>query len=308
MQHTSKSTHREQGRKSYNYKKIIIFLGVGITVFAVVVFFNRGRIRESYLDYKFKRIHESLPEEKSAQDVHYSSEKATTTVASLATSSPKTSSSTKLVLPATKSVSTTPAQTTSSTSTLIEMNLKVPFTTQAPFRDWGMPYQEACEETAALMVHYFYEGKTFTKEIADEEIKGLVAFQEQILGAYKDTTAEETARFIREYWGYPSVRVTPATIERIKAEIGNGRPVIIPTSGKQLFAGNPYFRNNGPLYHMLVIKGYTKDGKFITNDPGIGRGESYVYDENLLFNAIHDWNGGKVTSGEKLMIIIDPKK
>jgi hypothetical protein len=179
---------------------------------------------------------------------------------------------------------------------------------QAPHSNWNLPYQETCEEAATLMVHYFYEGKTFTKEIANEEIKNLVAFQEKILGTYKDTTAEETARFISEYWEYDSVRVVPATIEAIKSEINAGRPVIIPTSGKRLFAGNPYFRNGGPLYHMLVIKGYTKDGKFITNDPGIGRGESYVYKEDLLFDAIHDWNGGKVTEGEKLMIVIDPKK
>jgi hypothetical protein len=48
--------------------------------------------------------------------------------------------------------------------------------------------------------------------------------------------------------------------------------------------------------------------EIITNDAGIGRGQSYVYDENVLWNAIHDWNGGDVIHGEKLMIVIEPKK
>src|SRR3989344_4828168 len=32
-----------------------------------------------------------------------------------------------------------------------EVNLKVPFTSQAPTGNWDLPYQEACEEASALM-------------------------------------------------------------------------------------------------------------------------------------------------------------
>lgn len=156
------------------------------------------------------------------------------------------------------------------------------------------------------MVHYFYEGKTFTPEIADEEIKNIVAFENQTLGFYKDTTAEQTAQFIRGFWGYASVRVLPASLEGIKKEIAAGRPVLVPTAGREL--GNPFFKQPGPIYHMLVLKGYTKEGKIITNDAGIGRGNSYVYDEQVLFNAIHDWNSEDIDKGDKLMIVIDPNK
>jgi len=187
-----------------------------------------------------------------------------------------------------------------------EINIKMPFTTQAPFANWSLPYGEACEEASALMVHYFYQKKQFTKDIADKEIRKLVDFQTKKYGFYKDSTAEQTARFIREYWGYKKVRVVAATIEGIKQELANGRPVIIPAAGRLL--GNPNFRSPGPLYHMLVIKGYTKDGKFITNDPGTRKGANYVYDQKKLLNALHDWNGGDVNNGKKVMIVIEPNK
>lgn len=187
-----------------------------------------------------------------------------------------------------------------------EINLKVPFTAQAPHANWELPYGEACEEASALMVHYFYQKKTFTKETADSEIKKLVDFQTKKYGFYKDSTADETARFIKDYLKYKKVRVLPATIDAIKQELAAGRPVIIPAAGRLL--GNPNFRRPGPLYHMLVVKGYTKDGKFITNDPGTRNGANYVYDQKALMNAIHDWNGGDVNNGKKLIIVIDNNK
>ena len=45
-----------------------------------------------------------------------------------------------------------------------------------------------------------------------------------------------------------------------------GVPVLLPAAGRLL--RNPYFSGQGPLYHMLVVKGYTRDGKIITDDPG----------------------------------------
>ena len=57
---------------------------------------------------------------------------------------------------------------------------------------------------------------------------------------------------------------------------------------------------------MIVVVGY-KNGFFITNDPGTRHGRSYVYDENLLFAAAHDWNGGDVKNGKKVALVIQPK-
>ena len=71
--------------------------------------------------------------------------------------------------------------------------------------------------------------------------------------------------------------------------------------------GNPYFTAPGPLYHNLVLTGFTKDGLIITNDPGTRRGENYTYKLDVLYAAIHDFTGDKenIENGKKAMIIVE---
>jgi hypothetical protein len=187
-----------------------------------------------------------------------------------------------------------------------EINLKVPFTSQAPTANWDLPFQEACEETAALMVHYYLQDKTFaSKETAEKLIQDIVTFEEDHYGNYKDTNAVETVRFIKDLWKYKTVDVytgSQVTLDRIKREVADGNPVIVLAAGRML--GNPNFVAPGPIYHALVIKGYKKNGQIITNDPGTRKGADYVYDPQVLMNAIHDWNGGDVDNGQKNMIVI----
>jgi len=94
-----------------------------------------------------------------------------------------------------------------------------------------------------------------------------------------------------------------SSVNDLKRAVANGYPVIVPASGKEL--PNPNFRNGGPLYHMLVVKGYTAD-RIITNDPGTHLGADFTYTYDGLMNAAHDWNGGDVTHGAPVMIIILP--
>ena len=266
---------------------LIIILGTGGFVF-------RGELR-NLLDFKKIAEQASLPKETAADEARNQEEvisEETNTNSEIAADD-SSEDSEQEVLGAATQKKPLPA----------EINLKVPFTPQAPHANWELPYGEACEEASVLMVHYYFEKKTFTKESADKEIKKLVDFQNKKYGFYKDSTADETARFIKDYLKYKKVRVLPASIDAIKQELAAGRPVIIPVAGRLL--GNPNFRRPGPLYHMLVVKGYTKDGKFITNDPGTRNGANYVYDQKVLMNAIHDWNGGDVNNGKKLIIVVD---
>ena len=110
---------------------------------------------------------------------------------------------------------------------------------------------------------------------------------------------------IQEYFGYRRALVREATESSIKSALTNGYPVIVPAYGKALL--NPNFRNGGPEYHMLVIKGWTKDGKWITNDPGTRRGPDYIYGKQLLLDAIHDFNAEDMTLGRKVMIVLLPR-
>lgn len=196
-----------------------------------------------------------------------------------------------------------------------EYNLAVPFASQAPFADWGEPYQEACEEAALIMVARYFSGQTLTPAAMDEEIKKLVAWQKDRFGYYEDTTAAEVAQIGREYFNLNAELDYDVSVDNIKKYLSQNKLVLVPAAGRIL--PNPYFRGEGPLYHMLVIRGYTKD-RFITNDPGTKRGEGFVYKYYDLINAIHDWprpTGGsksdvtaeQMLSGQKVMIVVSKK-
>lgn len=185
-----------------------------------------------------------------------------------------------------------------------QINLAVPFTSQAPFAVWDQPYQDGCEEASSAMVHYYYAKKQFaSREEADAELNRLFDWQDATFGTNKDSSATTTARILTDYYGYKNVVVrTNITAKDIRTELAAGRPVIVPAFGKAL--KNPNFRNGGPVYHMLVIKGYIGESHFITNDPGTRNGADYTYTKETMVNALHDWNNGDVAHGVPAMIVV----
>jgi len=180
--------------------------------------------------------------------------------------------------------------------------IEVPFTSQAPFADWGDPYQEACEEASLIMVHAFLEGESLTQEEADLRIRTLTNWEKEH-GYPEDISLEDVAKVARTYYGYDSIIHENPSVEDMQSLLSQGTPVIVPAAGREL--GNPYFSGEGPWYHMLVLRGYDKHS-FITNDPGTRRGEGYKYRYDTLIGAIHDWTGIKedITSGSPKVLII----
>lgn len=264
-----------------------------LIAFAAGLFAYRGRI-VGYVSEKWEQ--RKLPEA-----VKYAEVSSTPVIRSEAKDLSRMREPTSVGDP---SASLRSAQGDSSPGLPAEFNLAIPFTSQAPFAVWDEVHDDACEEVSVMMVDAFFDGRTFTPQSANEEIYRLVDWQTQNLGHWKDTNAEETARILREKYGYASVRVIyDPTIEMIKREVAQGRPVILPAAGQML--GNRYFRQPGPLYHMLLVRGWTKSGMIITNDPGTKRGEAYLYDPEVLLNAVHDWNGGDVENGRKVMIVVE---
>lgn len=157
------------------------------------------------------------------------------------------------------------------------------------------------------MVDAFYRGRStaFGADEAAEAILKVVAFEDATYGYNKDTTTQEVARTAKEYFGYESAFIRPLeTPEDMKRVLANGYPIIVPAYGKAL--GNPNFRNGGPEYHMLVVKGYTKDGKWITNDPGTRRGADYLYANDVLLNAIHSFHPEDMRKGAREFIVVLP--
>jgi len=194
-----------------------------------------------------------------------------------------------------------------------EYNLAVSFQSQAPTANWDMPYQEACEEASLIMADAFFNGRALSVDGMDTSIHKLVDWELEKFGYYEDTTSKEVVQIAQEYFYLDAVLDYDVTVENIKKYISQNKLILVPAAGRIL--PNPNFTGDGPLYHMLVIRGYT-DKYFITNDPGTKNGKEFLYKYDDLINAIHDWpneNGGQknevseddMLTGEKVMIAVD---
>lgn len=189
------------------------------------------------------------------------------------------------------------------------VTLPVPFVSQAPFRVWDLPYKEFCEEASVFTLHLWKQGKrTPPADELDRSLKDIQAWETANLRTWEDTTAEETARILREKFGYVQTWVVRGvTIDVMKAELAKGRPVVVPAAGREL--SSPYYRPPGPLYHMLVVIGYDDRTKeFITNDVGTntkGAGFRFTYDD--LYGAMGDWEParGAPDTTQKVMIVLE---
>lgn len=187
------------------------------------------------------------------------------------------------------------------------VNLAVPFMLQAPLQNWVQPYEDACEEASALMLDGFYDGriKNFEPNEALGMIDKLVAWEDKTFGYNQHTDVDDVVTILKKYFGHKNVVIRDfKTADDLKKVLANGFPVIVPAHGKSL--QNPNFKNGGPEYHMLVVKGYTKDGSWITNDPGTRRGADYVYPRQILMDAVHDYDPRDMKLGRKVMIVVIP--
>ena len=180
----------------------------------------------------------------------------------------------------------------------------VPFVSQAPMFNWDTLHDEACEETSLIITKYYLTQKELSPEIAETEIQKMVEWEIGYFGSHKDLTAQETVDLAKNFYQLNNLSVKKITsVNDIKTEISQNHLVIVPTAGRLL--GNPNFRTPGPVYHMLVISGYDTKG-FTTQDVGTKNGKNYYYNQDILFNAIHDWNGAPdINSGEKNIIVVN---
>jgi len=166
-----------------------------------------------------------------------------------------------------------------------EFKLDVAFVSQAPYVDWGLPYQEACEEASAIIADKYFKNEKLDAHIMDAEIKKLVAWEKETFGYYEHTTVKEVAQIVTDYFGLTAEVVDNPSVDDLKRELYAGKLILIPAAGREL--GNPYFSGEGPIYHMLVLIGWKGD-RWITNDPGTRHGEGFTYSFEKLMSAIHD--------------------
>jgi hypothetical protein len=185
-----------------------------------------------------------------------------------------------------------------------ELNLKMTFYSQAPFGNWSLPWQEACEEASVLLVANTYFDHNWTRDQFNEEILKLVDWENETFGHYEHTDMNETVRMLEEYLDLETIMHENPTFDDYKNVIAKGNFIIIPFSGQTL--GNPYYTGAGPVYHVMVAKGYTKDGKIITHDVGTRHGEDYVYSWPTVEKSLHDYAEPISTGAPRFIEVLQP--
>jgi hypothetical protein len=186
------------------------------------------------------------------------------------------------------------------------LNIELPFYTQAPHSNWDYPWQEACEEASVLLVANLYNDLNLELEPYNTELLRLVDWEVEYFGAYEHTTVDQTAEMLSIQYDLESTIHMDPSFTDIQEILNRGNLIVAPFAGKLL--GNPNFRNGGPNYHMLVIKGYNTDDQesgtqqIVTHDVGTRNGENYVYDWSVIQNALHNWHDTDITLGEKQLI------
>lgn len=185
------------------------------------------------------------------------------------------------------------------------LNIEVPFFSQAPHANWDYPWQEACEEASVLNVANLYKAMNLNVDTFNTELLRLVEWEKSYFGGYEHTSIAQTAEMIKLQYNLRTEIHENPSFDDIKKIISNGHIIVAPFAGKLLY--NPNFKNGGPNYHMLVIKGYdTEKMQIITNDVGTRKGSNYTYDWTVIENALHDWNEPDITLGAKKIIEVFP--
>jgi len=184
--------------------------------------------------------------------------------------------------------------------------LSVPFTSQAPTANWDELHNEACEEASVIMAAEYFSGNessTLTAAFVEKEITKLTEWQDNAFGYHLSIDTAETVKMIKEVYGLNAEILENFDEETLKKTLTDGKLIIFPANGRLL--GNPNFKSPGPIYHMLVIKGFTSQS-FITNDPGTRKGQNYPYSFDVLYNANGDYSHEtkEVDRNKKMVIAV----
>ncbi len=168
------------------------------------------------------------------------------------------------------------------------LNLAVPFTDQAPTGNWDR--NEDCEEASITMANAFLNGNhdtTLPSDVALTYITSLKNWEAANIGYNANTGAYATSSMAEGAFGITVRQIANYTENDLKRALADGHVVLLPINAQLL--GNTTYLNGGPLYHMIVVRGYNTSG-FIVNDPGTTDGNSNAYSFATLHNAAADWN------------------
>lgn len=182
--------------------------------------------------------------------------------------------------------------------------LQVPFSAQAPTDNWNR--NEDCEETSITMANAFLTGTTEDKlpaNAAQNAINNLKTWEQANLGYNANTGVDATSKMAQGAFGLTITQLPNFTEADLKQALTANHPILLPINAKLL--GNTQYKNGGPLYHMIVLRGFKGDS-FIVNDPGTDNGDGNEYPFSILQKASADWNNTtkSIDSTRKIALVV----
>lgn len=194
---------------------------------------------------------------------------------------------------------------------LTEVTLAVPYVSEAPEGVWSGPWINGCEESSITMIEYYYRSHAAVSiPMAKENMQKLFAMQDEIWGSNADADAYRTDYLITHQSSFNSEIVTNPTLEQIKTELQQKRPVISFHYGKDLHNPNIPFATYGSYYHVIVLIGYDDETQeFIAHDNGDHpTGEQHRYSYDTIMNSLGDFNfETRQVDGKPTVIFTSPR-
>ncbi len=189
--------------------------------------------------------------------------------------------------------------------------LDVPYVSEAPDGNWTGSWINACEEASITMVHRFYQGESTTTIAESKEfMTPLFNEQKRLYKSDMNSDSERTLDLIKKFADFNGEIITDPTIDSIKNEIRNGRPVISLHYGVDLQNPNVPFKPTGSAFHMIVVVGFNDETQqFIAHDNGDTKeGINHGYSYDIFMNSLHDYNHKTYKSdGPARVIFTSPK-
>ena len=185
-----------------------------------------------------------------------------------------------------------------------QLILQVPFSTQAPNDNWSR--NEDCEETSITMANAFLTGTMEDKlpaDAAQQAINNLKIWEQANLGYNANTGADATTKMAEGAFGLSVTQIPNFTEAALKNALINKHPILLPINARLL--PDTHYANGGPLYHMIVIRGFKGD-TFIVNDPGTDSGDGNQYTFTTLQKAAANWNNStqSIDPNTKIALVI----
>lgn len=173
------------------------------------------------------------------------------------------------------------------------VKLKVPYTSEIPLGSWVKPWNNACEEASMVMVESYYFGnESMSKDVAVKYMMPIFKIEDKIFGSNADTDTIRTAKLFNEYMSVNATIKNNPTLEEIKDQLRQGKPVVSFHFAKDIKNPHYHWRVGGSYFHVVVLVGFDENtSEFLVHDSGDPvTGAYHRYSYNLIMDTLHDFN------------------